>query len=104
MFYECSSLTNINLSNFNTQYVTDMSDMFWGCKSLKKENIICKDKKIEKNFMNEEEIKNCEIKINDKLIPFNYFYKFPSKGNYIIRYTFREHTPHISNILSLKIR
>ena len=38
---------------------------------------------------NEEEIKNCEIKINDKLIPFNYFYKFKSKGNYIIKYTFK---------------
>ena len=38
---------------------------------------------------NEEEIKNCEIKINDKLIPFNYFYNFKSKGNYIIKYTFK---------------
>ena len=34
MFFKCSSLTNIDLSNFNTQNVTDMSDMFNGCSSL----------------------------------------------------------------------
>ena len=34
MFHGCSSLTNIDLSNFNTQKVTDMSDMFYGCSSL----------------------------------------------------------------------
>ena len=38
---------------------------------------------------NEEEIKNCEIRINDKLISFNYFYKFPEKGKYIIKYYFK---------------
>ena len=34
MFYECYSLTNIELSNSNTQNVNDMSYMFKGCKSL----------------------------------------------------------------------
>ena len=34
MFYNCSSLTNIDLSNFNTQNVTDTSDMFYFCSSL----------------------------------------------------------------------
>ena len=34
MFYECSSLTNIDLSNSNTQNVTNMSCMFSGCSSL----------------------------------------------------------------------
>ena len=34
MFSECSSLTNIDLSNFNTNNVTDMSFMFVGCSSL----------------------------------------------------------------------
>ena len=34
MFYECNSLTNIDLSNFNTQNVIDMNSMFYGCKSL----------------------------------------------------------------------
>ena len=31
MFYECGSLTNINLSNFNTQNVINMSYMFYEC-------------------------------------------------------------------------
>ena len=34
MFYECRDLTNLNLSNFNTQNVIDMNDMFCGCNSL----------------------------------------------------------------------
>ena len=59
MFSECESLTNIDLSNFNTQNVTNMINMFYGCLSLKKENIITKDDKIIKQFLdkeNEEEI------------------------------------------------
>ena len=50
MFYGCSSLTNIDLSNFNTNNVTDMYGMFSGCSKLKKENVITKDKKILKQF------------------------------------------------------
>ena len=46
MFYGCNSLTNINLSNFNTQNVTDMGSMFYKCKSLKKKNVITNDNKI----------------------------------------------------------
>ena len=41
------------------------------------------------NFKNEDEIKKCEIQINEELIPFNYFYKFKSKGKYIIKYSFK---------------
>ena len=39
MFYGCNSLTNINLSNFNTQNVTDISDMFYLCNSLTNINL-----------------------------------------------------------------
>ena len=46
IFCGCKSLTNINLSNFNIQNVTDMSFMFLECKSLKKENVITHDNKI----------------------------------------------------------
>ena len=31
MFYNCSSLTSLNLSNFNTNNVKDMSCMFSRC-------------------------------------------------------------------------
>ena len=39
MFYECSSLKKINLSNFNANNVTNMSGMFEGCSSLKEINL-----------------------------------------------------------------
>ena len=44
---------------------------------------------IEDEYKNEDEIKKCEIKINNEIIPFNYFYKFKSKGKYIIQYSFK---------------
>ena len=44
MFYGCKSLININLSNFNTKNVIDMSNMFDFCKNLR--NIKCFNEKI----------------------------------------------------------
>ena len=38
IFYECSSLNELNLNNFNTNNVTDMSVMIDGCSSLKELN------------------------------------------------------------------
>ena len=34
IFFECHSLINIDLSNFNTEKVIDMSYMFFDCFSL----------------------------------------------------------------------
>ena len=34
MFYNCSSLTSLDLSNFNTSNVTDMNSMFYYCSDL----------------------------------------------------------------------
>ena len=34
MFYECSGLTSLDLSNWDTSQVTSMSEMFSGCTSL----------------------------------------------------------------------
>ena len=39
MFYECSSLEQINLTSFNTDKVIDMSRMFSECSSLKELNL-----------------------------------------------------------------
>ena len=48
-----------------------------------------KDKEDDYKYENEKEIKdNCEIEINDKIIDFAYYYKFKTKGNYIIKYSF----------------
>ena len=42
-------------------------------------------------YENEKEIKEkCIIKINNKIIPFNYKYKFDKKGVYIIEYSFSD--------------
>ena len=41
-------------------------------------------------YENEEEIKKCEIRINDEIIPFCYYYKFNKKGKYKIKYIFKE--------------
>ena len=55
IFDRCSSLTNINLSNFNTNNVTDMSWMFYGCLSLNRKNVIVNDIKILKELGNQTE-------------------------------------------------
>ena len=46
-----------------------------------------KEFKIEES--NEEEIKKCEIRINNELIPFNYFHKFTKNGKNTIKYSFK---------------
>ena len=50
MFYNCSSLTNINLSNFNTRNVTFIWEMFYGCKSLNERGVITNDMNILKEL------------------------------------------------------
>ena len=39
MFASCSSLKELNLSNFNTNNVTNMNSMFYYCSSLKELNL-----------------------------------------------------------------
>ena len=48
MFYNCSSLNYLNLSNFNTNNVTDMNDIFLNI--YKNCKIIYNDNKI-KNYL-----------------------------------------------------
>ena len=40
MFRKCHSLKELNLSNFNTEKVSNMSYMFYECKSLKELNLL----------------------------------------------------------------
>ena len=35
LFSECSALTELDITNFNTANVNDMGDMFRGCSGLK---------------------------------------------------------------------
>ena len=50
MFYGCDKLVSLNLSNFNTQNITNIEHMFDNCVSLAKNNLITKDNKILKEF------------------------------------------------------
>ena len=52
MFKDCSSLTNINLSNINSNNFINTYEMFSGCKKLIKDNIIVYDKKILEQLKN----------------------------------------------------
>ena len=46
MFYDCSSLKELNLNNFNTNNVTDMKGMFSGCSDDLKRKIKSENKNI----------------------------------------------------------
>ena len=69
MFYDCFNLTNLNLSNFNTQNVTNMSRMFYNCESLTNLNL--------SNFNTQKATNisglfyNCKSLINLNLFNFN---------------------------------
>ena len=39
MFYNCSGLKNLNLNNFDTKNVTDMTKMFYNCSGLENLNL-----------------------------------------------------------------
>ena len=49
MFNNCSNLTSLNLSNFNTNNVINMNCMFYGV-NREKCKLICEDAKILKEF------------------------------------------------------
>ena len=50
MFYRCESLTDIDLTNFDSQKCSYMILMFYGCCSLKKENVRIANSKILQEF------------------------------------------------------
>ena len=60
------------------------------CEETKRKDRYLEDFGYGKEYENEMEItENCEIRINNKLIPFSYFHKFNQKGKYTIIYTFK---------------
>ena len=67
MFYQCSSLTSLNLSNFNIQNVVNMYSMFYRCNSLSYidiSNFIVKNNIELFNGLPE----NCTVKMNIRAI------------------------------------
>ena len=60
-----------------------------------------KDTNEDSKFENEQEIKeNCEIKVNGKIIPFNYYHTFKKKGKYTIEYSFKNNITKMSYLFS----
>ena len=53
MFLDCSSLKELNLSNFNTNNVTKMGNMFSGCSERFKNKIISEYKNIKEEAFDE---------------------------------------------------
>ena len=47
---------------------------------------------------NEEQIKYCEIFINNIKINFNYYHFFEKKGNYTIKYVFKKVLTNINHM------
>ena len=59
------------------------------------------DEEDEYKYKNEKEIKeNCIIKINNKIIPFNYLYKFKEKGKFKIEYSFKNNIKNLAYLFS----
>ena len=69
MFFECSSLTNIDLSNLNTQNIIDMSGMFQACSSLTALDLSCLDTRKVTNMSGM--FLGCESLLNLNLSNFN---------------------------------
>ena len=79
---EIISEINITNNDSNKRIINSLENIkrgnpIWGWKS-------------NENKENEEEIKDCEIYINDKKIDFTYYYTFKNKGKYIIKYKFKK--------------
>ncbi len=80
MFYGCKSLTTLDISNFDTSNITDMSRMFYNCSSL--------------TFL---DISNSDVNDNQKIM--HLFYSMPDNAivkvkdktvQYLLLYTARE--------------
>jgi len=72
MFNNCEKLKSLNLLNFNTQNVTNMSGMFYGCKELKNLNLsnfkTHNDTSMNNMFKNCEQLKKEKIVAEDKIL------------------------------------
>ena len=66
--------------------------------NMKRENKI-KNKEDDWKYENEKEIKeSIEIKVDEKIIPFSYYYKFEKEGKYAIKYKFKNNLTKINHL------
>ena len=55
---------------------------------------------LKEEYMNEKDINKCQITINEETIPFTYYHKFKSKGNYTIKYSFMNYLTKTNQLFS----
>ena len=90
-------LAEINIEEKDINEDIRIINTFEECKRINEWD----DEEDDYKYANEKEIKeNCIIKINNKIIPFNYFYKFKEKGKFIIEYSFKNNIKNISFMFS----
>jgi len=58
------------------------------------------DKKSLQKCKNDKEIRECEIRVNNELIKFNYLHAFKNEGIYTIKYTFKNLLTKTNNLFS----
>ena len=66
MFQSCKELEYLDLSNFNTQNVTDMGWMFCNCNKLRYLNLLNFSINCETKYMLEFKKNNCKFITNNK--------------------------------------
>ena len=82
-------IKNEIIAEINIKYNNSKERIINSFENIKRENPNFNCENIEAKE-NEEEIKDCEIYINDNKIDFTYFYTFNNKGKYIIKYKFKK--------------
>lgn len=82
----CSEEVDTSRNVINAEFFIDED------KKNKKNRIINSAENIQNKesakYKNEAQIKQCQIKIDDEIIPFSYDYEFKTTGKYIVKYTF----------------
>ena len=90
-------LAEINIDEYDINKNKRILNSFEEYKRIYK----CYDKENDYKYGNEKELKeNCIIKVNNKIIPFNYLYKFKEKGKFKIEYSFKNNIKNISCMFS----
>ena len=86
--------------NIEEKYINQNIKIINSFEEYKRINFLDNDKDDYK-YKNEKEIKeNCIIKINNNIIPFNYFYKFKEKGKFMIEYLFKNNIKNVAYMFS----
>ena len=67
-----------------------------------KRELLIGERENDYEFQNEEELKeNCQIKIDEQIIPFSYLHKFNEKGKHVIQYSFFKNPTKINHLFCL---